>query len=157
VEVFEPASTRVRCEHIPMASRYVASGRNTAQKTHPLHSNGRPLLLHICWNMFTESLPSNGYMRTHIENTSCNTGSIVACLHCGSCPAMGLLHCWLHICCGLDHEVAAQQRVCASQYHPPPSLSLPSGPFPSGFPTNILYASSSSSNACYMPSPFHPF
>jgi hypothetical protein len=27
----------------------------------------------------THLLPSNGYMRTHIENTSCNTGFIVAC------------------------------------------------------------------------------
>jgi hypothetical protein len=75
--------------------------------------------LRIRWNMLTESLPSNGYMRTHIENIACNICSIVACLYCGRCPTMGLLHCWLHICCGLDYRVAAQQRVYASQCHPP--------------------------------------
>jgi hypothetical protein len=43
-----------------LASHYMDSGRTTAQKTHPS--------------------PSNGYMRTHIENTSYDTGSIVACI-----------------------------------------------------------------------------
>jgi hypothetical protein len=28
-------------------------------------------------------------MRTHIENTSFNTGSFVACVYCGRCLAMG--------------------------------------------------------------------
>jgi hypothetical protein len=43
--------------HILLASPYIVLGRTTAQKTHPL--------------------PSSGYMRTHIKNTSCDTGSIV--------------------------------------------------------------------------------
>jgi hypothetical protein len=38
-----------------------------------------------------------GYMRTHIENTSCKTGSIVACVYCGRCLEMGLLYCWLSV------------------------------------------------------------
>jgi hypothetical protein len=49
-----------------MASRYRASGWTT-QKTHPLPSNGCPLLLCIrCRGMFTESLPSNGSIRHNI-------------------------------------------------------------------------------------------
>jgi hypothetical protein len=52
-------------------------------RKHPLLSNGRPVLLHIRWNVLTESLLDNGYMRTHIENTSCNNCSIVACVYCG--------------------------------------------------------------------------
>jgi hypothetical protein len=35
-------------------------------------------------------------------------------------------------------------------------LGLPSGLFPSGFPTNILYAFFFYPNSCYMPRPFHP-
>jgi hypothetical protein len=54
-----------------LASRYTASGWTTAQQIHPLPSSGCPLLLRIRWNMLTESLLGNGYMRTHIENTSC--------------------------------------------------------------------------------------
>jgi hypothetical protein len=42
-------------------SGYVVSGRTKAQKTCPLPRNGRPLLLHIPWNMFTKSLFSNGH------------------------------------------------------------------------------------------------
>jgi hypothetical protein len=41
---------------------------------------------------------------SHIENTSCDTGSIVACVYCGRCLEMGLLYCWLNICCGLVIE-----------------------------------------------------
>jgi hypothetical protein len=44
-----------------LPSRYIASGRTTAQKTSPLPSNGRPLLLRIRWNVFTQSLLSNGH------------------------------------------------------------------------------------------------
>jgi hypothetical protein len=54
-----PFLTGGNCQLL-LASRYIASGRTTAQTTHPL--------------------PSNGYMWTHTENTSCNTGSIVACV-----------------------------------------------------------------------------
>jgi hypothetical protein len=53
-----------------LSSHCIASGWSTAQKTHPL--------------------PSNGYMRTHTENISCNTWSIVACGSCGRCLEMGL-------------------------------------------------------------------
>jgi hypothetical protein len=35
-------------------------------------------------------------------------------------------------------------------------LGLPSGLFPSGFPTNILYAFLRSPHSCYMPCPSHP-
>jgi hypothetical protein len=35
-------------------------------------------------------------------------------------------------------------------------LSLPSGLFPSGFPTNILYIYSASPHSCYMPCSSHP-
>jgi hypothetical protein len=35
-------------------------------------------------------------------------------------------------------------------------LCLPSGLFPSGFPTNILYAFPSLPHSCYMPCPSHP-
>jgi hypothetical protein len=56
-------------------------------------------------------LPSNGYMRTHMENTSCNTGSIVACVYCGRCLEMSLLYCWLSICCGHVHRVVLMQWV----------------------------------------------
>jgi hypothetical protein len=35
-------------------------------------------------------------------------------------------------------------------------LGLPSGIFPSGFPTNILYAFNLLPHSCYMPRPFHP-
>jgi hypothetical protein len=56
--------------HLLLASRYIASGRTTTQKTHPL--------------------PSNGCMWTHIENTFCNTGSVVACVYCGRCLEMCL-------------------------------------------------------------------
>jgi hypothetical protein len=85
VEVFDPASTRVsqNCQLL-LASQYIASGRTTPKKTHPL--------------------PSNGYMRTHIENTSCNTGSIIACMYCGRCLEMCLLYCWLRICCGIVYR-----------------------------------------------------
>jgi hypothetical protein len=70
-----------------LSSYDLASGRTTAQKTHPL--------------------PSNGYMRTHIENTSCDTSSIVACAYCGRCLEMDLLSCWLRICCVLVYRVVA--------------------------------------------------
>jgi hypothetical protein len=45
-----------------LPSHYVASVRTTPQKT---------------------PLPRNGYMRTHIESISCNSGFIVACLYWG--------------------------------------------------------------------------
>jgi hypothetical protein len=35
-------------------------------------------------------------------------------------------------------------------------LGLPSGLFPYGFPTNILYAFLFSPHSCYMPCPSHP-
>jgi hypothetical protein len=35
-------------------------------------------------------------------------------------------------------------------------LSIPSGLFPSGLPTNILYAFLFSPHSCYMPRPYHP-
>jgi hypothetical protein len=60
-----------------LGSRYIASGRTTAQKTHALRSNG--------------------YMRTHIENTSCDTGSVVTCVYCGFCLEVGLLYRWLFV------------------------------------------------------------
>jgi hypothetical protein len=85
-------------------SGYIASGRTTAQKTRPLPSNGRTLLLRIRWNVFTESLLSNGHDADPHRNTSCNTCSIVACVYCGHCLAMGLLYCWLRTCCGLVTE-----------------------------------------------------
>jgi hypothetical protein len=37
----------------------------------------------------------------HTENTSCDTGSIVACVYRGRCVKMNLLYCWLSICCDL--------------------------------------------------------
>jgi hypothetical protein len=52
----------------------------------------------------THPLPSDGYMRTHIENTTRNTGFIVACVYCGRCLEMGLLYCWLRIFCGLVYR-----------------------------------------------------
>jgi hypothetical protein len=45
--------------------------------------------------------------RTHIENTSINIYSIVPCVYCGRCLAMGLLYCWLRICCGPVYRVVA--------------------------------------------------
>jgi hypothetical protein len=45
--------------------------------------------------------------RAHIENTSCNTFSLVACMYCGCSLAMGLIYCWLRICCGLVYQVIA--------------------------------------------------
>jgi hypothetical protein len=42
-------------------SGYIVSDRITAQKTCPLTSNGRLLLSRIRWNVFTESLLSNGH------------------------------------------------------------------------------------------------
>jgi hypothetical protein len=41
----------------------------------------------------------------HIENTSCDTGFIVACVYCGRCLEMVLLYCWLIICYGLVYRV----------------------------------------------------
>jgi hypothetical protein len=35
--------------------------------------------------VFTKPLPSNGYGAGHMENTSCNTFSIVACSYFGNC------------------------------------------------------------------------
>jgi hypothetical protein len=78
------------------ASRYIVSGRTTAQKTHPL--------------------PSNKYIRTNVENTSCNTGSVFACTYCGCCLEMGLLYCWLRICCEVVYQVHRKQWVYMSQY-----------------------------------------
>jgi hypothetical protein len=40
----------------------------------------------------------------HIENTCCDTGSIVARVYCGRCLEMGLFYCWLNICCGLVYR-----------------------------------------------------
>jgi hypothetical protein len=60
VEVFDPASTRATLQ-LTWVSGYIASGLTTAQKTRPLPSNGRPLLLCIRGNVFTESLLSNGH------------------------------------------------------------------------------------------------
>jgi hypothetical protein len=68
-----------------LASRYVALVQTTEQKTYLL-----------C---------SNGYMWTHIENSSCNTSSVVAWVYCEHCLQMGLLCCWLYICCGLVYQV----------------------------------------------------
>jgi hypothetical protein len=45
--------------------------------------------------------------RTHIENTSCNTCSIVAYVYCGRCRVMVLLYFWLRICCGPVYQVVA--------------------------------------------------
>jgi hypothetical protein len=70
-----------------LASRYIVSGRTTTQKTHPL--------------------PSNVYMRTHTENTSCNTGSFFLGVYCERYLEMVLLYCWLRICYGLVHRVFA--------------------------------------------------
>jgi hypothetical protein len=94
-----------------LASFYIVTGRTTAQKTHPL--------------------PSSEYMRTNIQNTSCDTGYIVVftapLLIDGSYPIvewvycivdwvflracllrrsleMGLLYCWLRIFAGLFIE-----------------------------------------------------
>jgi hypothetical protein len=39
----------------------IALGRTIVQKTRPLPINGRSLLLRILWNVFTESLLSNGH------------------------------------------------------------------------------------------------
>jgi hypothetical protein len=64
----------------------------------------------------THSLPSNGYMCIHTENTSCNIGSSVACLYCGCCLEMDLLYCWLCICCGVIYWVVPYQWVCMSQH-----------------------------------------
>jgi hypothetical protein len=57
-----------------LVSRNIPSGRTTANKTHPL--------------------PSNGCMRTHIESTSCSTGPIFECEYFGRCLEMGLLYFW---------------------------------------------------------------
>jgi hypothetical protein len=46
VEVFYPASTWNNSQLL-LTSRYIALGRTT-QKTHPLPSNGYPLVLRIC-------------------------------------------------------------------------------------------------------------
>jgi hypothetical protein len=67
-----------------LASRYISSGQTTAQKAHPL--------------------PSSGCMRTHIGNISCNTGYIVARVYCGRCLEIGLMYCWLRICCSLVYR-----------------------------------------------------
>jgi hypothetical protein len=40
--------------------------------------------------VFSDPLPSNGHEEDHIENTSCNTYSIVACAYFGRCLEMGL-------------------------------------------------------------------
>jgi hypothetical protein len=61
-------------------------------------------------------LPRNGYMRTHIESTSCNTCSIVAYVYCGRCIAMGLLCFWFRICCGLAYRVDPWQWIYTSHY-----------------------------------------
>jgi hypothetical protein len=52
-----------------------------------LHSNGyisRPR------NVISDPLPSNGHGADHIENTSCNTFSIIACAYFGRRLEMGL-------------------------------------------------------------------
>jgi hypothetical protein len=108
---------------LALASPYIASSRTTTQKTHPL-PNGCPLLLRIRWNLLTKSLLSNGSMRTHIENTSCNTCSIIACVYRGRCLTMGLLYCWLRICCGLVYRFVAYEWVYASRYYDTVSLIL---------------------------------
>jgi hypothetical protein len=56
--------TVVNCQLL-VAYCYIASGRTTAQQTHPLPNNGFLILLRIRWNMLIESLVSNEYMRTH--------------------------------------------------------------------------------------------
>jgi hypothetical protein len=78
VKVFEPVSTRVEfpsrvlcydrrwvCQSILQSVHsvfgHIVSGWTTAEITHPLPSNGRPLLLFTRSNLFTESLLSNGY------------------------------------------------------------------------------------------------
>jgi hypothetical protein len=88
-----------------MASHSIAIGQTTAQKTHPLRSNENPLMLCIRWNVLPELLLSNGYMWIHTENTSCNTCSIAACMYCRHRLAMGLLYCWLRICCRFVYRV----------------------------------------------------
>jgi hypothetical protein len=67
-----------------LASRYITSGRITAQKAH--------------------ALLSTGYIRTHIEDTSCDTGFIVTCVYCERWLEMGLFYCWLRIYCGLVYR-----------------------------------------------------
>jgi hypothetical protein len=63
-----------------LASRDIASCRTTTLKTHPFPSSGCPLLLRVRCNMLIESLLRNGYRRTHMESTTCNNCSIVACV-----------------------------------------------------------------------------
>jgi hypothetical protein len=38
------------------------------------------------------------------KNTSYDTGSIVACVNCGRCLEMGVLYCWLSVCCGFVYR-----------------------------------------------------
>jgi hypothetical protein len=42
-----------------------------------------------------------------LKNTSCNTGSIVACVYCERWVEMCLLYCWLRICWGFLYWVVA--------------------------------------------------
>jgi hypothetical protein len=43
----------------------------------------------FCGNVFSDPLPSNGHGADHIENTTCNTFSTVACAYFGRCLEMG--------------------------------------------------------------------
>jgi hypothetical protein len=60
--------------------------------TAPFPSNRSPTVPRVCfcWNVFSDSLPSNGHGVDYIENNSCNTFSIVACTYFGHCVEMGL-------------------------------------------------------------------
>jgi hypothetical protein len=101
-----------------LAPRYIVSGRTITPKTHPFPSNIWPILLRIRWNVLSESLLNNGYMRTHIrvQNSSWNTRLIVAWVYCGHRLAMDLLYSWLRICCGLVYRIIPLQWVYMSQY-----------------------------------------
>jgi hypothetical protein len=57
----------------------------------------------FCWNVFRDPLPSNGHGADHIENTSCNTLSIVAWAYFERCLEIGL-HVTIHFDCQLVLE-----------------------------------------------------
>jgi hypothetical protein len=68
----------------------------------PWSRNGRPIipLVLFCGNVFSDQLPSTGHGAGHVENTSSNTFSIVACAYFGRCLVMGLHITVYHLCDG---------------------------------------------------------
>jgi hypothetical protein len=83
---------------------YIASQRIHGKHVHCLTINILYFCMFVGTCLLSRCLPMD-MARTDIENTSCNTCSIAACVYCGRCRAIGLLKFWLLICYGLVYRV----------------------------------------------------